>query len=468
MGAWGKLKGLLASPEPLHAHFDDPFIQLDKASASEQLRLRERGEEQGKLDLPPPSMEAFDNVESEIIARVSEHHSRAQIDANNSVRTYDGRLAGLALLSNLSSIKAQAGRASGDFKVQVGNALNSLSNSRDAISSSYEELREFRTSNRINRPAHPAPPQVSTYGAILLSWFFETLMNAFLLRQNDAMGYLGGVVAAATVGAINILGSAAVGRQVWPQTNHISPRRKVLGWLGVLLWFVVMIAWNLLAAYFRDAKSAGVDHPEQQALEMLIGFQGLQSIYSWGLLFAGIIFAFSAAIAAYKMDDPYPGYGPVTRRHHQRCEDYVVEVTNATDELIAIRDDAIDEATSFRQGIDRQLSERTQIEGARAAYLRRFDEFSTQLELVANALLQDYRMANLAVRSQPAPKHFSGSWRLPRTEFQPPPHLDISASDVKAAEVALDRAIAEIVEHFDTTIRQFESLDELKRRLSDG
>ena len=466
MTAWNKLKGFFSSNEPIHARFDDPFIQLDRVAASEELKLKERGEEQGKLNLPPSSMDAFDNVESEITAHISDHYSRAQIDAANNVRTYDTRLGSLALLSSIASIKAEASRASGDFKAEVGNALNRLSNSRDAITSSYEELREFRNETGIRRPAHPASPAVATYGAIFMSWVLESGMNTFLLKQNDSMGLLGGAVAAATVGAINILGSAFVGRQVWPRTNLRDPLMRSLAWVGVATWFVLMIIWNLLAAYFRDAKSAGVPNPEQAALEMF--GQGLSSIYSWGLLIAGVIFAFSAAIAAYKMDDPYPGYGSVTKRHNQRCEDYADEVAASTDELVGIRDEAIGGATEVRRELERQLGERTQIETARASYLKRFDEFTTQIELIANSLLQDYRASNMAARSEPAPAHFYDRWRIARLDFPSAPRVDVSVAEIKAAEKSLDSAISDITLQFDVAIERFEPLDALKKRLSDG
>lgn len=466
MGSWDRVRGLFSSKEPLTAHFDDPFIQIDRSLASETLKIAERGQRQGELDLPPTDMDSFDNVETEITAFVTEHFSRAQIDAANSIRTYDTRLSGLTLLSGISSIRSEASRALGDFNVQIKNALNRLSNSRDAIASSYDELREFRREHELRRPAHPASPAFATYGTIFMAWVLETAMNAFLLRQNDSMGYLGGVVAAATVGAINILGSAYAGRQIWPRTHLKDRAKSLLAWGGVVVWLTLVFFWNLLAAYFRDAKSAGLDQPEQAALQMF--GQSLDSIYSYGLLIAGLIFAFSAASAAYKMDDPYPGYGGVTRRHNERCEDYAAEVEAATEEMTAIRDEAIDEAASVRRELERQLAERTQIESARGTYLKRFEEFTAQLELLGNNLLQEYRSANLAARQSRAPAHFSHRWQIRRLDFPPPPRVEVSPADVKIAEESLEGTIAQVAAAFDQTIERFEPLDELKRRLGDG
>lgn len=466
MGALTKLKELFARREPLVAPMDDPFIQIDKAATAERLKLRERGAEQGKLEQPPSHLRTLDAVESEIASLVLETYARAQNDAASNVRTYDGRMAELGLLGSVSSISASARLAASDFKASVTNALNRLSNSRDAIKSSYDELHEFRTTHDLRRPAHKAISGVAAWGAIAGSWAAETVLNALLLRQNDAMGYLGGVVAAGTIGALNVGLAAIVGRQIWPLVLHRKPAMKLLGWLVTIGWMGIVVVWNLGAAHYRDAKVSGVANPEVEALAMMGG--GLDSIYSWGLLIAGIVFAGTAALSGFRMDDPYPGYGRVARRHDERCQAYADDVEDATIELKEIRDVAVDEAATVRDELESQHAERGQIVAARSAFVRRFGEFSDQLEVIANGLLQDYRTANLTARTTPEPETFSSSWSLQRSVLPSPPSISVTDADIRKAETALDAAIAEVSSSFDDAITQFEPLDALKRRLSDA
>lgn len=466
MGGLGKLRELFVGAGPLLAPMDDPFIQIDTNATSERLKLRERGAEQGALEQPPAGLRTLDAVESEIVAYVHEVYSRAQADAANSIRTYDGRMAELSLLQSVSQIGVSAKLAVGDFKASVANALNRLSNSRDAIASSYSELREFRAEHDLRRPAHRATTTFAGLGYILLAWALESALNAVLLRQNDAMGLLGGIVAAAAIGALNVGVAAVVGRQVWPLTRHRSTGQQMLGWGGTLLWFAFVAAWNWGAAHYRDAKVSGSSAPEVEALRMMTG--GLDSIYSWALFIAGIVFAMMAALSAFRMDDPYPGYGRVARRHDERCQVYADDVEEATAHLKEIRDGAIEEAISVRTELDRQQAERGQILTARAAFVRRFAEFSDQLEAIANALLQDYRTANRTARSTEAPDTFSTRWALQKSVLPPPPLVVVSEDDVRAAEAALDSATSEISAAFDQAIQQFEPLDMLKRRLGDA
>lgn len=466
MGALSKFKELFARREPLLAPMDDPFIQIDKAATAERLKLRERGAEQGGLEQPPTHFKTLDATESEIVAHVLEVYSRAQTDAGSHVRTYDGRIAELTLLGSVTSISASARRAGGDFKATVANAMNQLSNSRDQIKSSYGELRDFRAEHGLRRPAHRAMSTVTATGAIGASWLAETGLNAMLLRQNDAMGLLGGIIAAGVIGALNVGLAAVVGRHIWPMTVHRKTSTKSLGWALTALWMAVVVIWNLGAAHYRDAKVSGVANPEVEALAMMGG--SLDSIYSWGLLIAGIIFAGTAALYGFRLDDPYPGYGRVSRRHDERCQAYADAVADATEDLRDIRDEAVDEAVSVREGLESQHAERGQILSSRLNFVRRFGEFSDQLEVIGNGLLQDYRTANLTARSTPAPETFLAAWALQKSVLPPPPPSSVSDAEIKAAETALDDAIREVSVAFDEAIERFEPLDELKRKLEDA
>lgn len=449
----------------MRAPMDDPFIQIDRAEVSAALKLKERGAEQGTLELPQSSSETLDVVETEVAAFVQEHFGRAQIDAANSVRTYDSRLNGLSLIANLGSIRTQAKLAVGDFKAEVLVRRGRLTNSRDAISGSYGELRDFKNENGLKRPAHEAAAPISTYGTMAVCWLIETIANSMLLRLNDSMGYLGGVLAAAIVGAINVFVAGVAGRLLWPRKNLKGATARTLAGIGITLWIIFTLVWNLMAAHYRDAKSLGIPHPETAALGML--GSGLDSLYSYGLVVAGIVFAITAAMAGYKMDDPYPGYGATATRHAKRCDDYVAEFEDAKHELTDIRDDAIEQATDVREELARQHAERQQILTAREAFRRRYDEYGTQLEAVANALLQEYRNANRAARSTPAPDRFETSWRLSRTPLPLPGGDGIPRSAIEAAEENLEAAVDEISTAFDEAIASFEPLDELKKRIAD-
>ena len=469
MGALSALRNLFASRSPLLALIDDPFVQIDRPALAAKLELEKRGAEQGAHDLPAPDTRTFDQVEAEIQSEIADEYKRAQVEAANQIRVYDNRLAELGLLAELSSIRSHARQAVGDFVAEVANSRKHLATSRDAIAESYEELREFKKEHRLTRPAHAAAPGLVMWSAIFGAWFVEAAANTFLLRLNDDLGFVGGAAAAGIIAALNVGLATAVGRYVLPSTNARGAGQKVAGYALTALWFGIMLIWNLLAAHFRDAKALGLPQPDNEALALLIAqpFR-LDSIYSWGLLIAGIVCAVAAAIVAYRMDDPYPGYGAISRRHAQRCADYAAEVDQATEELKEIRDEAIASATDVRGQLGQQFGERGRVLAGRQAFRRRFEEHGTHMEQTANALLETYRAANRRARGAPAPAHFQERWILERLPLPDVQIMSASEADLKAAERALDEAVAEISGKFDAAVQSFEPLDVLKLRLADG
>lgn len=442
---------------------DDPFIHIDREKLSQQLNLVEHGKAQGALELPTTDMQVADVHEAEIQAVVLDHFNRAQVDTENAVRAYDSRLNGLALLSNLSSIKNEAIVALGEFKRQVIVQRDRLTTSRDAIQDSYTELRDFRSKHKLSRAAHDVPHKMYTIGSMAVFWICETIANSMFLRLGDSMGWFGGVIAAAVVGALNVGIAGLFGRMVFPLTNHVDRNRRLIGAWATGVWVAATLAWNLLAGHYRDAKALGLANPESAALAMFPSWP--DSIYSWGLLVAGIAFAVGAFLSGYKMDDPYPDYGPIFRRHAERCSDYSYNFEDAIDELAETRDEAIGEATDVRSELSKQLTVQRQVLSHRASLLARYEQYATNLEATANALIQEYRSANRSTRSTEAPAYFTGSWTMPRHSFPMVEVSSVSQEQIDDVEKKLEAAVYDVSNAFEDAITSFETLEHLKRSI---
>jgi len=154
--------------------------------------------------------------------------------------------------------------------------------------------------------------------------------------------------------------------------------------------------------------------------------------------------------------------------HKERCEDYANEVSQASEELRSIRDEAFEEAQSVKRELGQQFRERRRIVAGHTAFRRRFLEHQDHLEQAANALLTVYRHANRAARSTPAPSHFNQRWTFARSALPELHEEPVPEADIQAAEGALDKAIDQISSAFAESIRSFKPLDELKQELSRG
>jgi hypothetical protein len=184
------------------------------------------------------------------------------------------------------------------------------------------------------------------------------------------------------------------------------------------------------------------------------------------------VFSIFAAQRFYKMDDPYPGYGEIWRRHQARIKTYSDDAATARDELQEIRDKAVNSATTLRSELSAQLAQLSQIQIGRSAFLRNYEVHIDRLEHEGNALLAKYRLANQRARHLPVPQHFQVSWQLSRynlAEDLPAAAMPIDLSEkVAAAQRDLEKAVVEINDAFDATQGQFAALADLELPASHG
>lgn len=470
MPAFDALKKFFQPNDVTIALPSDPFIVIDRERAISKLKLDERAQANGVTNFPPPDSSALDDVEQEIVAEMGEHATRAQIGAGANHRVYGERLSELALLRELSTISGESAKALGDYETTVINRKGALSLAKDAIRESYQNLAEFKRENGLRRPAYNASHPAYAWSAIGLSWFVESAFNTSFLRVNDEYGIIGGFIAAAVIAAVNVGLAAAVGRFWWPYLFHTSLSRKFAALGGCTIWLGILIIWNLLAGHFRDAKAAGLASPESASLAILkqSPFQ-FDSIYSYGLLLAGIGFALFAARAAYKMDDPYPGYGAVYRRHEERCETYAEEIEESLAELASTRDAAIESASDTREELGRQFRERGQIIAARESHRTRYREHQDYLEMIGNTLLSHYRGANVRARTDGiTPLHFKELWSLKKSELPLDANEPTIDAEVMRAQSILEKSIKKIAAAYKSAIESFEHLDKIKESLGNG
>lgn len=469
MSALKSLKQFFKPTDPGRALTTDPFIAIDRESAIKKLRIDERAKINGESNLPDERSTGFDEVESEIIAQITEFATRAHANAQNHLQIYGKRISELALLRELSAITGESRKAIADYRSTIIRREGRLSLAKDAIKESYQELADFKKDHGLRRPAHRGLLPIYAWSTIIVSLVVEALFNTAFLRVNDDLGLVGGFVAAIIVAAVNVGISAMFGRFAFPYLWHKDGDKKALASVGLAVWLVFLLVWNLLAAHFRDAKSDGLAEPEKQALELLINSPfGLTSIYSYGLLAAGFTFAFLSAIAAFKMKDPYPGYGDIYERHEQRCDEYADEIEIALDELEETRNDAIEDATATKANLGAQFRERGLIITNRLGLMTRYQNHLRYLEQMANTLLSHYRSENKRHRVNQPPNHFNETWVLQYTDLPPPPDEPKIDDEVQRAQAALEQAIKQVSDAYDSAIEELEHLDAIKRSLGNG
>ena len=263
---------------------------------------------------------------------------------------------------------------------------------------------------------------------------FESVLNGFFFAKGSEFGLVGGIGTAIGISIVNVALAFLIGLGPARWINFKSAILKLLGFVLSAAWVAGLVALHALAAHFREATAAvGEEQAMTVAVQSILqhpwSVNNLSSVYLFGL---GILFALAAFWKGYTFDDPYPNYGPVTRRAFGAREDYSDEHAELFDDLGTIKEktvDAIDQGISriplFPQNADA-------IRTKRAAMIQQFKAYEAAVETATNQLLAQYRDANRRHRTSPAPSYFDDRWALP--------HSFLRSAEVKTLTAEPDTA----------------------------
>jgi len=230
-----------------------------------------------------------------------------------------------------------------------------------------------------------------------------------------------------------------------------------------LAGIVGIIALHTFAAHYRDAMAAvGEDRALIRAVETLrIHPWIFDSLNSYYLFAMGLFFSLLSIYKGATFDDPYPGYGPMMRRHETRREDYSDEHADLFDGLAVIKDETIELLDQGIVKLPLYPQEAANIRAQRAALVQTFRGYESAVETAANQLLSQYRDINRTHRSSPIPPYFGRAWRLPHSFLKTPEVRTLTADEdeerpnIQATLAELRRLSQEVLDEYENLMRTY-------------
>jgi hypothetical protein len=170
---------------------------------------------------------------------------------------------------------------------------------------------------------------------------------------------------------------------------------------------------------------------------------GVADLKSWLLFVMGCAFSLMAAIDGFKMDDPYPGYGPLYRCYSSILNDYTEFKQNLMSDLESIRDNAHENMANLAKDIEKRQSQYHALLHSSRNLEQNFQQHLLYLEQCANNLLSFYRASNGRSQTNPVPNHFSQHWKL-STSIEP--DSDSHVISVEHLKEEIGRTFSELQE----------------------
>jgi len=391
------------------------FPAIDTQGMIKRMRLAARAGEQAGRELPSSDSRGFDTVEQDIVNEIN-NEAKSQFDTYlEDQKTYVDRARSLAIHSLLSRIGAAADDAVATFAARTRNGANVLYLLRKDVIETEQELERFRKRQHLTRPARHTGSRTLKFGVLAIILLVESIANGLFLQRGSTLGLIGGVGQAMVIAFINVAIGVLTGWKILPWLTHKNWLAKLFAFSGFLVYVAAAVGFNIVVAHYRTAMSGDPFEAARVTLQTLQAhpFQ-VDDVQSWLLFAVGVIFSAIATIDAWMMDDPYPGYGRVTRDHQEAAEIYTEQKEELLGELEDIYEGAQAAINTCVRDIDVRQGEYDSIlarsQTLQAAMIQHLDH----LESAGNTLLRFYRNENRKHRKTAPPPRFDEPWKLSR------------------------------------------------------
>lgn len=475
MGIWEIFKSWLFSKQRKKYKITHPDLYiLDVDELAKELALEEDAKRLGIAGLPSQDSTELCGPEAKIIQRIN----KARLDyvdwATVRLQNLNQKLA----KKDVSQLVSRALQADKEFERNASASLASSESLIKKLASKYkkaqQELEEFRSQNGLRREARYPNGAAKFFSYSLLAFLIlvEGITNAWFYAQGMSGGLLDGFVAAALFAGVNLISAFVLGKYWVRYVNHRNPALKGLGVLVTLLAVVLMLNVSLGIAHYRDALVIEAAEPAKFAWEAFkANAFGLNDLFSWLLFGVSVAFALLALFDGLSSDDPYPGYGKVSRHAQSARDEYHDEVESIREEFDSLKQDEIENLDGAIAKAQTILIEYAALIDEKKSAQSRLDTALDNAKKVMNALLRLFRDANAIARNDSSvPAYFNQSPSLDELKL---PDFDISADE--DAHEEKEKLIAELLNTIDTVRaniqaafnRAYDRLTPLDSHLSD-
>lgn len=463
-----RLRGLISRPAHTYRPTVETFPDLDTQRLSKEMELAKKGSSRGSQNQPQSDSGSLDAVETEIIEHIGGAQKRSHDALENHLAGFRQRLIDLDFDTQFSNIKSAALGGLSDLKQELQTGVDDLHGLRKDLTAHEKWYSSFQKKHRLERPAKIGSPRASFFkwALIIVLVLIELVLNGELLSKGSELGLVGGIVEALIFAVLNV-GVALMFGIFWiPFVNHGNWLLKFFGLIGLVAYLACMIGINLALAHYREVAGVLFEGAGEVVMQRLIQDPlGIQDFRSWLLFGLGVLFSIIAVLDGLALHDPYPGYQRVDKALRISRDKYADMRRAAITELGEVRKDYEDLLTTSRSDLGKQKVEHDAIVSHRSRILSLFDEHQTQLEKAANALLRDYRDANVAKRNTPAPARFGEAYSLPRIAVTISKEGEWNSSDLKSsiteAQSEVDAIFVALGKEFDAALEAYRKLDDI-------
>lgn len=471
-----KVAHLIAQLTPTYERTVLTFPQLDTDKIKVKLRLEEEAIKRGKSNLPLTEQTQPDDIEQKIASFIQNEVKSATESYYDHLRSFEDRITRLHAEGNVAALDNIVVTAEGDFDAHIKQDTNHLYTAKRNVRNSEKDLKAFQQKNGLESAAHYPESRFYYFAIAMLMVVFETTINGYFFAQGHEMGMLGGGFTALIPSLLNIFLGFCIGNFAFRLAIHKRLPKKLSGIFLCCFIPCVVITINLLVAHYRSILANTVDvssiEAARSALESFAQAPlNLHDVESWLLFATGFVFCLIATIDFWKMDDPYPHYGAISREYEKKLQYYADLKSASIGQLTDQRDHAYSNLQEVSDRVNAKMSEANSVTDSQQRWEILFAEHLTHLENAGRELIGFYRTHNMGARDTTPPTYYNREWKLIRPSLPKPgidflKALDGFKSEGQAMAKASSKSSNKIAAAYKDALQTYQTIEDLN--MEDG
>lgn len=393
---------------------DDPLAPVDKDKILKDFRILEEAKLAGKKELPltesrdlSPTEQKIQDIYQEIVTRYAQF--------TDSVLSQDDKKLQKGKDDARNSV-ARARLVSTEFKSSLEQMINGykveLDHEKKLIHQARCEYTNFQRENGLTeRTCKEVSTLYTAFSSLSLVFLIiiEALFNAKLFSTNMEGGLLDGALVAAIFSGINtLLAFFLFGRSgLVGNVFHVRLHKKLLGFLGCILFLTFLVTFGLFVGHYRDALQLSADEASVIGLNTFLENPlGLKDMMSWILFLITVGVGLAALFDGLYFTDPYPGYAAKTKKFNEarkRWEEFYTTVIEAMnehqDEYLKKFNTSLERSQNALADVKANFLDKEQI-------LNRYSNAHKNAQKAIRNIVGQYRYANEMARTTPSPDYF--------------------------------------------------------------
>jgi len=414
MGILQNIKSFLLGLKGTRDHTNDnvmtQFDLIDPKKIKNLHNIIQVAKRNGETDIPDTKANTPDSTEEKVLSTIKTIEADEGDKFTSRNEAY--RRSMTALSADLDMEKLEQLRtakiANAENIALIGK--NDLYTLKNKFIAADNHLKKFKKENGLEDVAlRNEHNPILTIGILSLVFMLETFLNAAFFTVAAEAAYLNSIMIAFALSGLNIVLPFFYGYKILPWINSVNKGQKRLGQLSVAIAILIVLVINSLATNLRET----MDNPKiidlaNAATQAMTDFTlNFTSVFSWFFIAIGLSLAFFAINKGYNYDDPYPGYGKISRT----TEKLEKQIQDRYAELLENLNDAISEFDNyFHRVLDSIATRRekfTNINNILVNLHQKFSASQSQFSSVYSSVITEYREINKKHRKTPPPVFFN-------------------------------------------------------------